>query len=48
VIPEDKALPSNNSCSHIFLQKMSAIGGGDLWEVSGKPNVYCFLIPLDF
>jgi hypothetical protein len=42
VIPADKALPSNDHCSHIYFED------GDLWEVPGTPNVYCFLTPLDF
>ena len=42
VIPADKALPSNDPCSHIYFED------GDLWEVPGTPNVYCFLTPLDF
>jgi hypothetical protein len=46
VIPADKALPSNDSCSHIFFREAWAFEGGDL--VPTRPNIHCFLTPLDF
>jgi hypothetical protein len=48
VIPADKALPSNDPCSHIFFENVWAIAGGNVMRFPGTPNVYCFLTPLDF
>ena len=48
VIPADKALPSNDSCSHIFFENVWAIAGGNVMRFPGTPGVYCFLTPLDF
>ena len=48
VIPADKALPSNDPCSHIFFENVWAIVGGNHMRFPGTPNVYCFLTPLDF
>jgi hypothetical protein len=48
VIPADKALPSNDHCSHIFFQNVWAIAGGNVMRFPGTPGVYCFLTPLDF
>jgi hypothetical protein len=48
VIPADKALPSNDHCSHIFFENVWVIAGGNQLRVPGTPNVYCFLTPLDF
>ena len=48
VIPANKALPSNDHCSHIFFENVWATAGGNQVRVSGRPNVYCFLTPLDF
>jgi hypothetical protein len=48
VIPEDKALPSNDHCSHIFFENVWAIAGGNVMRFPGTPGVYCFLTPLDF
>ena len=48
VIPADKALPSNDRCSHIFFENVWAIVGGNQIRVPGTPGVYCFLTPLDF
>jgi hypothetical protein len=48
VIPADKALPSNDRCSHIFFENVWAIVGGNHFRVPGTPGVYCFLTPLDF
>jgi hypothetical protein len=48
VIPADKALPSNDHCSHIFFENVWAIVGGNQIRVPGTPGVYCFLTPLDF
>ena len=48
VIPADKALPSNDRCSHIFFENVWAIAGGNQVRFPGTPGVYCFLTPLDF
>jgi hypothetical protein len=48
VIPADKALPSNDHCSHIFFENVWAIAGGTAVRVPWTPNVFCFLTPLDF
>jgi hypothetical protein len=41
VISVDKALPSNDHCSHIFFNTWSIDGGSFV-------HVYCFLTPLNF
>ena len=41
VIPADKALPSNDPCSHIFFENVWAMDSGNF------VRVYCFLTPLD-
>ena len=48
VIPADKALPSNDHCSHIFFENTWMIVGGNQIRFPGTPGVYCFLTPLDF
>ena len=48
VIPADKALPSNDPCSHIFFENVWMIVGGNQIRFPGTPGVYCFLTPLDF
>jgi hypothetical protein len=48
VIAADKALPSNDPCSHIFFENVWVIVGGNHARVPGTPSVYCFLTPLDF
>jgi hypothetical protein len=48
VIPADKALPSNDHCSHIFFENVWMIVGGNQIRFPGTPGVYCFLTPLDF
>jgi hypothetical protein len=48
VIPADKALPSNDHCSHIFFENVWAIAGGNVMRFPGTPGVHCFLTPLDF
>jgi hypothetical protein len=48
VIPADKALPSNDPCSHIFFENVWTIVGTNHTRFPGTPNVYCFLTPLDF
>ena len=48
VIPADKALPSNDHCSHIFFENVWAIAGGKQMRFPGTPGVQCFLTPLDF
>ena len=48
VIPADKALPSNDPCSHIFFESVWMIAGGNQIRFPGTPGVYCFLTPLDF
>ena len=49
VIPADKALPSNDHCSHIFFfENVWMMYGINQSRSPGTPNVYCFLTPLDF
>jgi hypothetical protein len=49
VIPADKALPSNDPCSHIFFPNMWVeTDDGDQVRDPGTPNIRCFLTPLDF
>ena len=48
VIPADKALPSNDPCSHIFFENVWVIAGGNVMRFPGTPGVHCFLTPLDF
>ena len=48
VIPADKALPSNDHCSHIFFENVWAIAGGNVMRFPETPGVYCFLTPLEF
>jgi hypothetical protein len=45
-IPADKALPSNDPCSHIFFSNTWVYEGGEL--VPTKPGIHCFLTPLNF
>jgi hypothetical protein len=42
VIPAEKALPSNESCSHIFFENVRAIAGGNVMRFPRTPGVYCF------
>jgi hypothetical protein len=48
VIPADKALPSNDHCSHIFFENIWTILGDKHARIPETPGVYCFLTPLDF
>jgi hypothetical protein len=48
VIPADKALPSDDPCSHIFFPNMWVIVGDDQVRDPTPPKVRCFLTPLDF
>jgi hypothetical protein len=48
VIPEDKALPSSDHCSHIFFENVWMIAGGQAVRAPWTPDVFCFLTPLDF
>jgi hypothetical protein len=48
VIPADKALPSNDPCSHIFFENVWMIVGGTSVRFPKGPDVYCFLTPLNF
>jgi hypothetical protein len=48
VIPADKALPSNDPCSHIFFPNMWVTDGGNQLRDPRPPNIRCFLTPLDF
>jgi hypothetical protein len=48
VIPADKALPSNDPCSHIFFENVWVIAGGNQMRFPGTPDVHCFLTPMDF
>jgi len=48
VIPVDKALPSNDHCSHIFFENEWMIAHGNQVRFPRTPGVYCFLTPLDF
>lgn len=45
VIPANKALPSNDRCSHIFFPNVWVNNAG---RDPKTPDVYCFLTPLDF
>ena len=45
VIPADKALPSNDHCSHIFFSNVWVNNSG---RDPRTPDVYCLLTPLDF
>ncbi len=47
-IPADKALPSNDPCSHIFFENVWMIVGGNSVPFPKTLDVYCFLTPLDF
>jgi hypothetical protein len=49
VIPADRALPSNDPCSHIFFPNMwvNDDGGGQVRNPK-TPSIRCFLTPLDF
>ena len=49
VIPEDKALPSNDPCSHIFFPNMWVNDDSGSQSRDPKtPDVRCFLTPLAF
>jgi hypothetical protein len=48
VIPADKALPSNDPCSHIFFPNMWAYEGDNQVRDPRAPDIRCFLTPLDF
>jgi hypothetical protein len=49
VIPADKALPSNDPCSHIFSPNMWVVtDDGNQVRDPRTPNIRCFLTPLDF
>jgi hypothetical protein len=49
VIPADKALPSNDPCSHIFFANMWVVtDDGNQVRDPRTPNIRCFLTPLDF
>jgi hypothetical protein len=48
VVPADRALPSNDPCSHIFFENVWVIVDANHSHVPETPNVYCFLTPLDF
>ena len=49
VIPADKALPSNDPCSHIFFPNMWMIdAGGNQVRDPLTPKMRCFLTPMDF
>ena len=49
VIPADKALPSNDPCSHIFFPNMWVNDDSGAQVRDPKtPNFRCFLTPLDF
>jgi hypothetical protein len=49
VIPADKALPSNDPCSHIFFPNMWVeTDDGNQVRDPSTPNIRCFLTPLDF
>jgi hypothetical protein len=48
VIPADKALPSNDPCSHIFFPNMWVNDGAHQVRDPETPKVHCFLTPLDF
>jgi hypothetical protein len=47
VIPADKALPSNDPCSHIFFPNMWVVtDDGNQGRDPRTPNIRCFLTPL--
>jgi hypothetical protein len=49
VIPADKALPSDDACSHIFFPNMWVVtDSGDQVRDPRMPGIRCFLTPLDF
>jgi hypothetical protein len=49
VIPANKALPSNDPCSHIFFPNMWAVTDeGSQLRDPRTPDIRCFLTPLDF
>lgn len=49
VIAADKALPSHNSCSHIFFPNAWVTDAdGNQARAPKPPKVHCFLTPLDF
>ena len=49
VIPADKALPSNDPCSHIFFPNMWVVtDDGNQVRDPRTPNIRCFLTPLGF
>jgi hypothetical protein len=49
VIPVDKALPSNDPCSHIFFPNMWLVtDDGNQVRDPRTPNIRCFLTPLAF
>jgi hypothetical protein len=49
VIPADKALPSNDPCSHIFFPNMWVVtDNGNQVRDPRTPNIRCFLTPLAF
>jgi hypothetical protein len=48
VVPEEKALPSSDHCSHIFFENKWLIDGGKHVRLPSTPDVFCFLTPLDF
>jgi hypothetical protein len=49
VIPADKALPSNDPCSHIFFPNMWVVtDDGNQVRDPRTPNIRCFLTPLAF
>lgn len=50
VIPADKALPSNDTCSHVFFPNMWTVtkGGDKIRDPTITPKVRCFFTPLGF
>ena len=49
VIPANKALPSNDPCSHIFFPNMWVVtDDGNQVRDPRTPNIRCFLTPLGF
>jgi hypothetical protein len=47
-VTADKALLSNDHCSHIFFENVWTIAGRNVMRFPGTPGVYCSLTPLDF